>query len=71
MGLEDDPFDYQVTKSGTIRIFRAGHQVATVAGARARQLQSRLGRGPEQDQQALARVTGHYKQGNERAGRRR
>lgn len=71
MSLADDPFDYQVTKSGTIRIFRGGDLVVTVAGGRARQLHARLGRGEHQDQQLLARVTGHYKQGNERSWRRR
>ena len=71
MGLEDDPFDYQITKSGTIRIFRGGTQVATVSGARARQLEARLGRGEDTDQQVLARVTGNYRRGNERGAHRR
>ena len=71
MGLHDDPFTYQVTKSGAVRIFRSGRVVATVGGATAGNLVRRLGRDPDQDQHLLARTSGHYRQGNERMGRSR
>jgi hypothetical protein len=66
MGLADDPFSYQVTKSGEVRISRGGRVVVTVRGAQADRLAARLGAGDESDQQLLARVTGNYKRGNER-----
>lgn len=71
MALDDDPFDWQVTKAGKILIFRRGRQVAVVAGPRADRLQPLLEGGPEQAQQALARATGNYRRGNERSGKRR
>lgn len=66
MGLEDDPFDYRVTKSGLVLVSRGGRTVTTVGGKNAERLLRRLGKGEEQDQQELARVTGNYKRGNER-----
>lgn len=66
MGLEDDPFSYDVTKSGLVRISRGGRVVVTVGGARASRLIAELGRDDETDQQLLARVTGNYRRGNER-----
>lgn len=66
MGLQDDPFDYELTKSGNVRVFRGGRHVVTVSGAAARKLVARLGADAEHDQHLLARATGNYKQGNER-----
>jgi len=66
VGLEDDPFDYELTKSGNVRVFRGGRVVVTVSGAAAWKLVARLGTGAKQDQHLLARVTGNYKRGNER-----
>lgn len=68
MGLEDDPFSYDVTKSGLVRISRGGRVVVTVGGSRAARLIAELGRDDESDQQLLARVTGNYRRGNERRG---
>lgn len=65
--LDDDPFDYQVTKNGQVLVSRGGRQVATVAGPRARKLVAVLERGDERTVQlALAKITGNYKHGNER-----
>lgn len=70
MGLEDDPFTWQVTKDGRVLVSRGGRQIAIVAGAEADRLRPRLERSPDAAQQALARVTGNYRRGNERrAGR--
>lgn len=66
MGLEDDPFDYRITKDDRVLVSRGGRAVTTVAGASAQRLIGRLGRSEEQDQQELARATGNYKHGNER-----
>lgn len=65
--LESDPFDWQVTKSGQVRVTRGGRLVSVIGGAAARKLEAALDRGDETaNQLALARATGHYKQGNER-----
>lgn len=66
MGLEDDPFTWQVTKDGRVLVFRGGRQVAIVAGAQADRLLPRLEASPDSAQQALARVTGNYRRGNEK-----
>lgn len=66
MGLEDDPFTWQVTKDGRVLVFRGGQRVAIVAGAHADRLRPRLEGSPEAAQRALARVTGNYRRGNER-----
>ena len=70
MGLEDDPFDYRVTKDGTVLVSRGGRPVVTVAGARAARLATLLGHDPETDQELLARATGNYRRGNEKRGHR-
>ncbi|MGC3952958.1 MAG: hypothetical protein QM804_01680 [Propionicimonas sp.] len=64
--LQDHPFDYQLTKSGEVRIFRGGRQVTVVRGGAAARLAARLGSSDRADQNLLARATGNYKRGNER-----
>lgn len=71
MGLQDDPFEYRITKSGLVQISRGGQQVVTVAGPRAEQLIAKLGVDDDTDQQLLARATGNYRRGNERQGKQR
>lgn len=71
MGLEDDPFGWTVTKDGRVLVTRGGRQVAIVAGTAAERLLPRLEGSAEQAQQALARATGNYRRGNERAPNRR
>jgi hypothetical protein len=66
MGLEDDPFSYQITKDEKVLVSRGGRQVAIVAGGRAQRLIGLLGRDDAEDQELLARATGNYKRGNER-----
>jgi hypothetical protein len=65
MGLDDDPFTWTTTKDGRVLVFRAGRQVAMVAGAQADRLRPRLANGPDEAQHALARATGNYRRGNE------
>lgn len=67
MGLTDDPFGWQVTKDGRVRVFRGGREVVVVAGRDAARLRRRLeGADERAAQQALARATGNYRRGNER-----
>jgi hypothetical protein len=69
MGLEDDPFSWQVTKDGRVLVFRDGRQVAIISGADADRLRPRLTTTDERAQQALARATGNYRRGNEKRRR--
>lgn len=70
MSLEEDPFSYRITKDDRVLVSRGGRQVTVVAGSRARRLIADLGQDDARDQQLLARVTGNYRHGNERRGRR-
>jgi hypothetical protein len=59
-------FSFTERKSGDIVIARGGRQVTVLRGAateRFRRLVARLG-----EQQAMARTTGNYRRGTERAG---
>ena len=70
-GLEDEPFDYSVTKDGRVRITWRSAVVVTVSGAKAARLIAALDAAdPEQAQQLLARATGNFKRGNERMSSR-
>ncbi|MGO0603530.1 hypothetical protein [Brevibacterium linens] len=50
MSLEDDPFDYQVTKSGILFIRRGGRTVMELGGRKAAALIPKLGRDDDTDQ---------------------
>lgn len=70
-GLAEDPFDYQVTKTGQVRVSRGGRVVVVVGGRDAARLAARLESADEvQAQHLLARATGNYRQGNERRAHR-
>ncbi len=66
--LTTDPFTHQVSKDGTVRVFRGGRVVSIIGGARG----ARLRRDVEaaatdaEVQHVLARATGNYRRGNER-----
>ena len=69
MGLDDDPFDWRVTKDGQVLVSRGGRVVTTVRGSAAAKLQGRLALASDDEaQHLLARATGNYKRGNERHG---
>jgi len=69
MGLEDDPFDWRVTKDGQLLVSRGNRVVTTVRGSAAAKLLGKLETvGDDEAQQLLARATGNYKRGNERHG---
>lgn len=65
--LRDEPFHWQRTASGEVRVSRGGRLVSVVAGGPARRL-DRVPDGGDENaiQHALARATGNYKRGNER-----
>lgn len=65
MTAEDLGFSYAVRKSGEIVISRAGRPVKTIGKREAQRFERLVQRvGP---QEAMARMTGNYKRGNERA----
>lgn len=70
VSIDDDPFDYRITKSGVIVIGRGGRTVMELGGRQAAALIPKLGRSDAVDQQLLARATGNYRRGNERRSRR-
>ena len=69
MSLEDNPFDWQLTKAGKLIIFRGGRQVMIVSEKKTKAIIAKLGINPESDQHILARVTGQYRYGNERTAK--
>ena len=70
--IMQNPFSYQLSKSGRLLIYRSGRCVKVVKGTTAERLLETLRRGDEEARQlALARATGQYKFGNERAVRRK
>lgn len=66
MGLQDNPFDYRVTKDRRVLVSRGGRYVTTVSGAKADRLIALLGADDDTDQELLARATGNYRRGNEK-----
>lgn len=63
-------FVWQRRKNGDVVITHHGRPAATVRGAAARKLVTSIeGAGDDTVQHALARATGNYKRGNERAAR--
>lgn len=65
--LEEDPFSYHVTREGKLFIQWYGKQVMILKGEKARRLLGQLdGADRQQQQLALAKVTGNFKRGNER-----
>jgi hypothetical protein len=67
-GLDDRPFSYRVTKDRRVLVSFRGRQVTVVAGKAAERLIASLEPADaEATQQLLARVTGNFKRGNERA----
>lgn len=74
--MDDQPhddlgFSWRATKGGGVAIQRAGRIVTILRGAAAREfLAAAEGADDRARQQAMARVTGNYKRGNERLASR-
>ena len=64
-------FSYRLTKDGRVQIAHRGRHVVTLAGPRAARFAERAGAaaGDAELQLLMARVTGNFKRGNERAAR--
>jgi hypothetical protein len=59
-----------VTKTGDVLVSREGRLVVTLSGTSAARLIPLLGVDDATDQDLLARATGNYRRGNERAAHR-
>ena len=63
-------FGYRETSDGSVHITFRGRTVTVLAGAQARTFLRRVATATELEAQHLmARATGHFKHGNERAGK--
>lgn len=65
--LDEDPFDYQVFKDGRVQISWNRKPVMILKGTKAADLRGKLEQAEGKDVQLLlAKVTGHFKHGNEK-----
>ena len=70
--LADEPFSHRVTKDGAVQILQHGRLAMTVGGRAAGKLAAKLERATGRELQLLlARASGQFKFGNERAGKER
>lgn len=66
------PFSFAENRDGVVTIFRIGRAVTTLRGTAASRFLARIaGRDEAGVQREMARVTGNYRRGNERAARAR
>jgi hypothetical protein len=65
--MDDLGFTYKARKNGEVEILHRGRRATTLRDATARDFLSAAATGGEGDlQQAMARLTGNFKRGNER-----
>ena len=68
--LIDEPFGFRETRDGLALISFRGKLVTTLAGKAAERFLNKAHAASPRDQQLLmAKATGHFKHGNERAGK--
>jgi hypothetical protein len=66
--LDDDVFAYRETKDGAVHISWHGKRVTTLKGPQARKFLAKIVElDGKQAQLAMAKITGNFKRGNERA----
>lgn len=64
----EQPFSYRETKSGLVYISYKGKPVTTLSGRNASKFLENVGQeDPQSDQLTMAKATGHFKHGSERA----
>lgn len=70
--LDAAPFSYRASKDGTVFIAYHGRPVTVLKGREAERFLARIQGATEKQQQlAMAKCTGNFKHGNERAAKRR
>jgi len=70
--LSEEPFDYQITKKGTVVIYYEGKQIKNVKDREAERLIARIKEVEDNIkavQLLLAKITGNFKRGNEKFGK--
>lgn len=68
--LEEQPFDYRITKDQKVLIRWNGRLIMTLSEKKATKLIASLKNADEREAQLLlAKATGHFKHGNERRGK--
>lgn len=71
--LSEEPFAYQITKKGTVVIAYEGKQIKIVKDREAERLIARIKEVEDNltaVQLLLAKITGNFKRGNERIGKK-
>lgn len=65
--LKEEPFDYMITKAGKIMIYFENRMIMTVSEKQSKKVINKLNSADDFNKQLiLAKVTGHFKHGNER-----
>lgn len=68
--LKENPFSYEVAKSGKIRVFYKNKMIMNLSENDSMKLMKKLnGKNDFDTQLILAKVTGNFKRGNERRGK--
>lgn len=68
--LEEEPFDYQITKDKRVLLYYDGKLIKTLSGKSAVKFIAQIEDADWQDAQLiLAKATGNFKRGNERDGK--
>lgn len=70
--LDEDNFDYQATKDNKVLIYWHNKHIKTLSGKHAQKFLEQIeGLSGADEQLVLARVTGNFKRGNERDGKKK
>lgn len=70
--FSEEPFDYQITKKGTVIIFYGGKQIKIVKDREAEHFIAKIKEVEDniiEVQLLLAKITGNFKRGNEKNGK--
>ena len=69
--VADEPFSYRSMKNGLVEIAYKGRAVVNLRGREAARFLNKVQSGDERNAQlVMAKATGHFKHGNERASKR-
>lgn len=69
--LEEEPFDFQITKDGRVLVYWNGKLIKTIAGKQAEKFIAAADTLDDYEiQMALAKLTGNFKHGNERESKK-
>ncbi|MEO6588488.1 MAG: hypothetical protein ABIP06_04085 [Pyrinomonadaceae bacterium] len=68
--LEDAPFEYRKYKNGNVSVYWRNKEVTILKGEKAEEFLAAVENADEPEAQlAMAKITGHFKHGNERDGK--